>query len=451
MKTLSINRIINVLVFCLISTSLTSQVTFNLIVFLEGPFNGTGLNTDLNDMNLIPFEQPYNVAPWNYNGTEQVASIPDQEIVDWVLVELRETSGSASGAIPASMIHKQAAFINSYGNIVGLDGTSMITYAGTITENLYVLIWHRNHLAIMSSGPLSDAGGIYSWDFTIMQSNAYGGGQKYIGGGEYGMRGGDCNSSGTINNVDKIARWDNKAGEAGYFLGDLNLDGQVNNLDKDDIWNPNIGIEVQLPEGVVFHCGLELLDERNNTIYNTVKIGSQCWMAENLNLGIRIDDIIPPTNNDTIEKYCYNNHEYLCDTYGGIYQWDELMNYTTDEGAQGICPDDWHVPAFWEWTQLINFLGGTSVAGGKMKEEGTEHWDFPNVGATNSSGFTGLPGGVWNPNGYYDAIGEQGYFWTSTETITGQAWDVAIQSWGTQVVQYNPVHAWGLSVRCIRD
>ena len=92
-----------------------------------------------------------------------------------------------------------------------------------------------------------------------------------------------------------------------------------------------------------FHCGLPLSDSRDGQIYNTVQIGTQCWMAENMNIGTRINGSGDQTNNGTIEKYCYDDNEANCDTNGGLYQWNEMMQYTTMEGAQGICPAGWHI------------------------------------------------------------------------------------------------------------
>jgi uncharacterized protein (TIGR02145 family) len=91
-----------------------------------------------------------------------------------------------------------------------------------------------------------------------------------------------------------------------------------------------------------------------------------------------------------------------------------------------------------------------SVAGGKLKEEGTVHWTHPNNYATNSSGFTGLLGGVWNPNGYFDILGTQGYFWTSSNVTGSDAWDRALMNTSQAVIQYSPPHTWGLSLRCMK-
>ena len=130
-----------------------------------------------------------------YNGTEQVNSIPDVNIVDWVLVELRETTGDASTATPDKVINRQAAFIKTDGSIVGTDGSNMINYGGTISNNLYVILWHRNHIAIMSSGPLTNAGGIYSWDFTNQLQKLFLMDKSKYGSVFYGMISGDCDAS----------------------------------------------------------------------------------------------------------------------------------------------------------------------------------------------------------------------------------------------------------------
>jgi len=185
--------------------------------------------------------------------------------------------------------------------------------------------------------------------------------------------------------------------------------------------------------------------------YNTVKIGEQCWLKENLNIGTKINGSSNQTNNGTIEKYCYDNSGANCDTYGGLYQWNEMMGYTTTPGVQGICPEGWHLPTDAEWTALTTYLGGESVAGGKMKEAGTTHWNSPNTGATNSSGFTGLPGGARNNDGSFCFIGGDGYFWSSAEYSSLYAWGRGLGYGGAFVDRSNANKDYGFSVRCLRD
>ena len=191
--------------------------------------------------------------------------------------------------------------------------------------------------------------------------------------------------------------------------------------------------------------------------YNTVYIGSQCWLKENLNVGTMISGTQNQTNNGIIEKYCYNNDPANCATYGGLYQWNEAMQYVTTEGTQGICPDGWHIPTDGEYTVLTNFLGGESVAGGKMKstgtiEEGTGLWYQPNTGATDESGFSGFPGGYrYGLNGYFYILGYHGLFWSSSQYNTNYAWRRYLNYYYANVYRYNYYKEDGFSVRCLRD
>ncbi|MCX6283926.1 MAG: hypothetical protein NTW31_06815, partial [Bacteroidetes bacterium] len=168
-------------------------------------------------------------------------------------------------------------------------------------------------------------------------------------------------------------------------------------------------------------CGDDLTDIRDGKIYGTVLIGNQCWMKENLNYGTRINSSIESSDNGIPEKYCYNDNESNCNIYGGYYRWQEVMQYSHTPGAKGLCPEGWHIPAREDWGKMEEFLGGFQVAGGKLKESGTTHWASPNVGATNSSGFTALPGGFGLPAGSpntWDYINVIGFFHSSTQYIS---------------------------------
>ena len=170
-----------------------------------------------------------------------------------------------------------------------------------------------------------------------------------------------------------------------------------------------------------------------------------------------INETSNQSDNGTIEKYCYNNSESYCDIYGGLYQWDEMMDYTTQEGTQGICPDGWHIPTDDEWTVLTNYLGGIAIAGGKMKstgtiEEGTGLWYDPNEGATNLSGFTGLPGGYRHYDGGFRNVGYFAIFWSSTETeYSSSAWYRSLYNDKYEVARYYYGKTNGFSVRCFQD
>ncbi len=186
-------------------------------------------------------------------------------------------------------------------------------------------------------------------------------------------------------------------------------------------------------------------------VYNTVLIGNQCWLKENLNVGLMINGTEEMTDNSVIEKYCYDDNPANCNEYGGLYQWNEMMQYSTTPGVQGICPAGWHIPIDDEWTILIDFLGGENVAGGKMKETGTTHWNSPNTGATNESGFTGLGGGYLSINGNFSSFGNTVFFWSSTEVIVSSAWIRPLYYSNTTASRDYTTKESGASVRCIKN
>jgi uncharacterized protein (TIGR02145 family) len=190
--------------------------------------------------------------------------------------------------------------------------------------------------------------------------------------------------------------------------------------------------------------------------YNTVQIGSQCWLKENLNIGTMISGSSEQTNNGVIEKYCYNNDVSNCAVYGGLYQWNEMMQYVTTAGTQGICPSGWHIPTDAEWTTATTYLGGEGVAGGKMKttgtiQAGTGLWYSPNTAATNESGFSAVPAGYRNTSGSFYIIGNLGYWWSSTEYSTSSAWGRHLYYYDGNVYSYYDYKYYGFSVRCLRD
>jgi len=201
-------------------------------------------------------------------------------------------------------------------------------------------------------------------------------------------------------------------------------------------------------------CGQPITDTRDSKTYNTVLIGTQCWFAQNLNIGTMIPGSSEQNNHTAIEKYCYNNAEAYCTIYGGLYQWDNMMQWSTTEGAQGICPTGWHIPTDGEWTVLTTFLGGDGVAGGKMKEAGYAHWADPNTGATNSSGFTALPGGARIGVG---GVGGFDYLSISADFFSSSLYDVTAARYMqldfnyAGVYRYLQAKTYGYSGRCLQD
>jgi len=197
--------------------------------------------------------------------------------------------------------------------------------------------------------------------------------------------------------------------------------------------------------------------------YYTVQIGAQCWLKENLNVGIRIDGIVIQTDNEVIEKYCYEDIEDNCDIYGGLYQWYETMQYVTTEGAQGICPLGWHIPTDEEWKQLEGevdtFNGypdpewdnmdyrGLDV-GERLKSQNT--WD-DNGGGNNFFGFSALATGARHWEGWFASLGIYTSNWSSTEGSPTGAYYRYMEYWSPQVARTYNNSEIGRSVRCVKD
>ncbi|MGI6319980.1 MAG: fibrobacter succinogenes major paralogous domain-containing protein [Bacteroidales bacterium] len=205
-------------------------------------------------------------------------------------------------------------------------------------------------------------------------------------------------------------------------------------------------------------------DTRDNNHYNVVKIGNQIWMAENLKY---LPSVVGPGTGSQTTPYYYvygYSGTTVADakatanytTYGVLYNWSAAMNgaassTTNPSGIQGVCPTGWHLPSDAEWTELTDYLGGESVAGGKLKETGTTHWASPNFGATNETGFTALPGGVRNLGGTFNDIGLNGFWWSATEYDATNAWYRCVNFVGSNVNSYFSNLEVGFSVRCLRD
>jgi uncharacterized protein (TIGR02145 family) len=199
----------------------------------------------------------------------------------------------------------------------------------------------------------------------------------------------------------------------------------------------------------------ETVTDFDGNIYQTVTIGDQVWLVENF-MSTRYNDgtSIPlvTINTDWINLsapgYCwYDNDIANRETYGALFNWYAVQ-------TNKLCPTGWHVPSDEEWTTLTDFLGGESTVGGKLKEAGTSHWDSPNIGATNESGFTALPGGFRGAQGVCYYIGHWGQFWTSTSPVETVAYyrQMAADSEGVDNGKGNAIQRLcGLSVRCVMN
>jgi uncharacterized protein (TIGR02145 family) len=200
------------------------------------------------------------------------------------------------------------------------------------------------------------------------------------------------------------------------------------------------------------------MTDQEGNVYKTIVIGGQEWMAENLNSSIyRNGDPITANldntawQNTTSGAWSYYNNDasYAC-PYGKLYNW-----YTCLDGRQ-LCPVGWHVPIDAEWTVLMNFLEGQLVAGGKMKSRGTIEaetglWYNPNAEATNSSGFSGAPGGFRDYYGGYFDSGFRGNWWSSSEFDADFAWNRSLNNGSSFAGWYQSIKQAGFSVRCLRD
>ncbi len=206
----------------------------------------------------------------------------------------------------------------------------------------------------------------------------------------------------------------------------------------------------------------------DGNVYNTIKIGNQWWMAQNLKVKKYRNNNALLTKTDNTEwmqltegAYCnYNNDVNNANIYGHIYNWKAATD------SRNLCPNGWHMPSDDEWKELEMALGmsqfeadklgwcGTNE-GGKMKEAGTTHWQSPNTGANNSSGFSALPGGSRGGNssdGSFTLLGSSGGWWSSTPVSTDRAY-VRILNYNIQTVNRNSdyLKSFGLSVRCVKD
>jgi hypothetical protein len=229
-------------------TVVVANVIMNLTVFLEGPFQNTEMSTDLKNLGLVPLSHPYNASPWNYTGTESVISIP-ANAVDWVLVELRESAGDASTATSDKTIRRRAAFLMNDGAVKELDGIQNLQFTLSLHNNLYIAVFHRNHLSVITAVSPPILSGNCIWNFTSGETQALGGslGHKQIAPGIWGMMAGDANSNGSITNTDKQSFWKFNAGKWGYISSDFSMDSQIDNKDKNDLWLPNLGKQSQVP------------------------------------------------------------------------------------------------------------------------------------------------------------------------------------------------------------
>jgi uncharacterized protein (TIGR02145 family) len=200
------------------------------------------------------------------------------------------------------------------------------------------------------------------------------------------------------------------------------------------------------------------ISDAESNIYKTVYIGTQQWMAENLKVTKYNDGTAIPNITDNTQWYqlskgawsYYNNDVANNAKYGKLYNWYAVSK--TSNSNKNVCPTGWHIPTDAEWTVLTDYLGGETVAGGKMKV-GTTSWNSPNTDATNTSLFSALPGGGRFSYGDYDSIGSLGSWWSSSEDedVTTNAWRRYLGNYSGNASRNDFGKRSGFSVRCLRD
>jgi len=189
---------------------------------------------------------------------------------------------------------------------------------------------------------------------------------------------------------------------------------------------------------VAFTCGNNFKDIRDNTNYPTIQFGTQCWMSVNLNYGAILVSSQTQRDNCVNEKYCYNDITANCATFGGLYQWDEMMQYQSAEGVQGLCPPSWHIPGETEWATLFNRYINNGFAGLPLK-------------ATGYSGFNAILPGAFFLDASMSFNTFATMFWSSTLSGDGKTWAHGMNFYNPSVSYYPAFRSNAFSVRCVKD
>ena len=204
------------------------------------------------------------------------------------------------------------------------------------------------------------------------------------------------------------------------------------------------------PPAPAFTCGSSTVTHEGYT-YSTVQIGTQCWLGENIKHGTMLaSGSTMPSNNGTVQKWCYNNDPALCESEGGLYHWDEAMNYSTTEGAQGICPAGWHIPRDSEWHTLESHL-----ATGSCNASRNNSWDCDPAGTAlkvgGNLGFNAVMTGHRHYTAYdYRNRGTNAHLWSSSGSGSS-AWDRYLHSSNSTIYRVLNSKAYGFPVRCVQD
>ena len=258
-------------------------------------------------------------------------------------------------------------------------------------------------------------------------------------------------------NLNDVLTQNNSAGNKNI----INLADPIN--DKDAVTKAYIDAILSRIEAIEL-VNFGFTDSRDGNHYDAVKIGNQTWMADNLKYLPSVNG--PGTGSTSVPFYYvygYNGTVVneakasgVYHAYGVLYNWPAAMAGSTSSnnnpsGVQGVCPVGWHLPSGNEWSELMTYLGGELIAGGKLKESGTIHWNSPNAAATNETGFTALPGGLRGESGTFLDIGGYGYWWTCTAYDAVDARSLNLRLDNGLLDTDLDTKSVGFSVRCLKD
>jgi uncharacterized protein (TIGR02145 family) len=290
-----------------------------------------------------------------------------------------------------------------------------------IVDIYYDVIDYNDNIMTVTVRASSDAGA--TWDFAC------------------NLVSGDVGEDITSGN-NKHIEWDFGAEHAETFGDQFMIKIIADDGENEGVYKPCPGLEKVYFEGGPF------TDEGGN-YYVTVQIDDKCWMRENLNVGVMInsdDEYDNQINNSIVEKYCYNNNPENCDSYGGLYQWNEAMQYITNENNQGICPFGWRIPTLIELESLESISNDEAAQLVAVGQTTTAY------APTNETGFSALLVGYrQNSNGAFYSLHYHTNYWSSTQFNSAKAYEMGLTS-NNISVYFNIYSKYdGYSIRCIKD
>jgi uncharacterized protein (TIGR02145 family) len=356
------------------------------------------------------------------------------------------------------------------------DGTGSGTFTSTVTGLSPVTTYYLRSYATNSNGttygwqiqfttPVAVPGVTTNSVTAMTDNNAWGGGNvTYNGGGTVTARGLCWNTTGspTVSDAHTV-----DGSGTGSFIS--NITGLTyNTLYNVRAYATNsagtgYGNEIQITTSSLFTCGTTTATDYDGNVYNTVQIGTQCWMVQNLKTTHYADGtaLVDGTSagyiawgNNVKYWFVFANNPANKNIYGLMYAWAAVMNGAASSNSspsfvQGVCPTGWHVPSRAEWSTLYNYVGGQ---GGSLIESGSSHWVNNSALSTNSTGFTALPGGWRYYDGQFLGLGNNGNIWSATTSDSYSSYFFSFYGSSNSAGEnYSGFNNYGLSVRCLRN